>query len=86
MHACIDFHWTPQMNEELVHIETVARERGKGFMKRLKQLWNAKYPAFDHLIEKNLREHAAFVRIKSRRSCGNTENNLYEDNNQINDK
>ena len=36
-------------------------------MRRMKQLWDEKYPIYNHLSEKHLREQASFIHSKTRR-------------------
>ena len=60
-----DFKWNPSLNKDVYDFYLKARETPqRGYMKRLKTLWDSKYPTYSHLSEKHLREHACFIHSK----------------------
>ena len=62
------FKWNASLNEDLYHFYLKAREiPQQGYMRRLKSLWDEKYPTYNHLSEKHLREQASFIHSKTTR-------------------
>ena len=62
------FKWNASLNEALYHFYLKARENPQqGYMRRLKSLWDEKYPTYNHLSEKHLREQASFIHSKTTR-------------------
>ena len=44
VHIVNGSEWTEQQQHKVVDIDTEERRRGKGFMQRVKQRWEAEYP------------------------------------------
>ena len=56
------FNWTETLKQDVYNFYLTAREDPrKGFMQRMKNLWDAKYPMHSHITQRNLREQAVFV-------------------------
>ena len=56
------FKWNESLNKDSYDFYLKARENPQqGYMRRMKQLWDEKYPIYNHLSEKHLREQASFI-------------------------
>ena len=51
--------WTTEMKIDLVTIDKEERARGRGFMKRVKERWDQKYPEYQQASWQKLRDNAA---------------------------
>ena len=68
------FRWTQELNQDIFNFYSLARENpGKGYMKRMKDLWDKKYPLHNHLSAKHLRQQAVFVEKKRNNQQGRSE-------------
>ena len=57
--------WTEEMNEVVYNFYVEARRNpSRGYMKRLKTLWDAKHPNYSHFTENHLRQKATHVERK----------------------
>ena len=57
--------WTEEMNNDVYGFYITAREdTSRGYLKRLKALWDAKYPQFNHFTANHLRQKATHVEKK----------------------
>ena len=54
--------WRFEEKVELVQIVLEEREKGRGFMQRMKERWGAMYPRRDSISKQNLRDHAVRFR------------------------
>ena len=52
-------NWTTEMKIDVVTIDKEERTKGRGFMKRLKERWDQKYPEYQHASWQKLRDNAA---------------------------
>ena len=69
----IKFDWTENLNKDLYQLYKDARSAKQlGYMQRLKQLWDAKFPMHCHLKKKQLRQQATFVERQLNRSSRDT--------------
>ena len=58
------------MKIDLVTIDKEERARGKGFMKRVKERWDQKYPEYQQASWQKLRDNAAqFKKCKANIVC-----------------
>jgi len=58
--------WTTNMKVRLLQLEKQARQGGRGFMQRLKQIWDIEFTEFRHLDGQCLRDNASrFKRDKT---------------------
>ena len=85
--------WTTEMKIELVTLDQEERAKGRGFMKRVKDRWDAKYPEYQSVSWQKLRDNAArfkkdpelkdimFVRQREQIQRGEIKNNEAEDRN-----
>ena len=48
--------WTYEMNKNLYDIYNEAKREGKGYMRRVKDIWDKSYPKHNDLTSKHLRE------------------------------
>ena len=61
--------WTEDMNNDVYNFYVEARkDPSRGYMKRLKTLWDESYPEFRHLTENHLRQKATHVEKKKKES------------------
>ena len=51
--------WTTKMKIDLVTIDKEERARRRGFMKRVKERWDQKYPKYQQASWQKLRDNAA---------------------------
>ena len=51
--------WTAEMKTELVILDQEERAKGRGFMKRVKERWDSKYPKYQSAGLQTLRDNAA---------------------------
>ena len=51
--------WTTEMNISLVTIDGEERKKGRGFMKRVEERWDEKYPEYRQASWQKLRDNAA---------------------------
>ena len=51
--------WTTEMKISLVAIDNEERRKGRGFMKRVKERWDEKYPEYRQASWQKLRDNAA---------------------------
>ena len=51
--------WTTEMKIVLVTLDQEERAKGRGFMKRVKDRWDAKYPEYQSASWQKLRDNAA---------------------------
>ena len=51
--------WTTEMKVVLVMLDQEERANGRGFMKRVKERWDAKYPEYQSASWQKLRDNAA---------------------------
>ena len=57
--------WTDEMNSDVHNFYVIAREdTSRGYLKRLKALWDEKYPQFKHFTSNHLRQKAIHVENK----------------------
>jgi hypothetical protein len=60
--------WTAEEKMRLVQLDIEERQKGYGFMSRLKDRWDSEYPNKTHLSRQNLRDNAARFSNESRKS------------------
>ena len=63
--------------EWLVKTDEEERDRGRGFMKRIKERWDAKYPNRNHVSTQNLRDN--LVRYRMEMNESNTTNEIQQE-------
>ena len=57
------FNWTYELNEDLYKYYTEAREvPKKGYMTRMKKMWDKLHPELNHFTEKYLRQQATYTK------------------------
>lgn len=61
--------WTTEMKVRLVEIDMEERQNGKGFMRRVKNRWNAEFNEYRNANEQKLRDNAA--RFKQEKEIAN---------------
>lgn len=54
-----NLEWTVEMKVNLIMIDQEERAKGRGFMKRVKERWDAKYPEYQSASWQKLRDNAA---------------------------
>ena len=52
-------NWTTEMKIDVVTTDKEERTKGRGFMKRLKERWDQKYPEYQHASWQKLQDNAA---------------------------
>ena len=52
-------NWTTEMKIDLVTMDKEERAKGRGFMKRVKERWEQKYPEYQQASWQKLRDNAA---------------------------
>ena len=52
-------NWTTEMKIDVVIMDKEERAKGKGFMKRVRERWNQKYPEYQQASLQKLRDNAA---------------------------
>ena len=66
--------WTVEEKRRLVQIDVEERQRGHGFMNRVKELWDREFPSKRYISKQNLRDNAARFKL---------ERNVTEQNREI---
>ena len=62
------FVWNEELNRDLYEFYVESRSNpAPGYMQRLKDLWDKKYPMYSSLNKKQLRQQATFVEKRIRR-------------------
>ena len=54
-----NFEWTTEMKIDIVTLDNEERSKGRGFMKRVKNRWDQKYPEYQTASWQKLRDNAA---------------------------
>ena len=52
-------NWTTEMKIDVVIMDKEERTKGRGFLKRLKERWDQKYPEYQQASSQKLRDNAA---------------------------
>ena len=55
-------NWTAPVKARLVEIDKEERQGGRGFMKRVKERWDAEFPEYNRINDQTLRDNAARFR------------------------
>ena len=56
------FNWTYELNVDLYKCYTEARKvPKKGYMARMKKMWDKLHPELNHFTEKYLKQHATYI-------------------------
>ena len=83
------FIWIYELNKDLFHCYTKVREDpSKGYMKRLKKLWDTLHPELNHFNEKYLRQQSAYIQrghyiLETQTFANNNEESQIVDNTAV---
>ena len=83
------FNWTYELNNDLLDCYTKAREDpSKGYMKKIKNLWDTLHPELNHFNENYLKQQTTYIQhrhynLETRTVANNNEENQIVDNTPV---
>lgn len=80
------FNWSYELNKDLFECYIEAKDQpGRGYMKRMKNMWDNLHPEFSYFTEKYLRQQALYITQKSyireTQTVANNNENITDQNN-----